>query len=146
MLIVAGLLVLALVLYLYFNNRIIEYKDTEIPQIETVYTDLKKDLVHGDLLGTIESSKSFEGRSIFFCKISEGVIIKQGGRFYLDCPKAKVKEVKIQADNTFTVRLLSGTYFANLQFETGETSSDLPLRVNVHKDELATFNIFVSTE
>lgn len=104
--------------------------DDQVMALDVTRTPLKPKLVSAQFAGKVYGA-SWGGRMIAVCPASEGQIVMQDDRPYLQCPKTKVKQLTVTESGTFEERFKAGTYLINAQLHEGESTRDLPARIDL---------------
>lgn len=111
--------------------------DSQVQLLSATYQKLERELVHGKLSVEINPALNLNNHTALICPITDGEIWKVGEVLTLECKVASKKSILIE-NNSFSIQLLSGTYFIDIE---DKQTDKLPARVNIHKGEEATTSL-----
>lgn len=138
--IVVGLIVVPLVFIFgigvlwFLNNQATVIEFSNIPKTKTETVAIGRNLVHGELSGSIVSDTSFAGRTVALCTTEKARVLRVRGKIMLECPNKGVKTAPIKEDNSFSIRLLPDTYIVTVSLESSEKSSQIPTQIDIYSD------------
>jgi hypothetical protein len=94
--------------YVYIHKEQ-ELSLSQVARISGVSVDLHKDLKKfGEASFTVP--EELVGKTVVFCTIEHGAVIKKSDTLYLDCPVSYAKENKLER-GVFSQRLSAGKYY-----------------------------------